>query len=72
VNGLEQEYAGRIVFQKLNADEPDGRAALKAYNAPGHPTVILFDEKGRLVWMRTGAMPKEVYLEGVKTVLSGP
>ncbi len=70
MNGLEQEYGNRIVFQKLNADEPDGRAALKAYKAAGHPTVIIIDADGNLVWMQTGALPKEVYVEGINSVLS--
>jgi len=71
VNGLEQKYGDRIAFQKLNADEPDGRAALKAYNAPGHPTVILIDANGKRVWMRTGALPEEVYVQGIEMLLAG-
>ncbi|HHB91513.1 MAG TPA: hypothetical protein ENK60_09425 [Anaerolineae bacterium] len=69
MNGLEQIYGDRVVFQRMNADEPDGRAALKAYKAPGHPTVVLIDAQGNVVWMRTGVLPESAYAEGIETLL---
>ena len=70
MNGLEQEYGDRIVFQKMNADEPDGRAALRAYKASGHPTVVIIDANGNKVWQQTGALSRDVYVEGIQSVLS--
>jgi len=69
VNGLEAEYGDRIIFQRLNIDEPDGRRAAKAYRLRGHPTVIIFDTEGKQVWSQLGAQPREIYVRAIESVL---
>ncbi len=60
VKELAEQYAGRVVFGKLNVDENPRIAS--EYGIMGIPTLILFKD-GRPVDMVVGAVPKRV-LEG--------
>lgn len=57
---LAEQYAGKVVFGKLNVDENPRTAS--EYGIMGIPTLILFKD-GRPVDMVVGAVPKRV-LEG--------
>jgi thioredoxin 1 len=60
VKELAEQYAGKVVFGKLNVDENPRTAS--EYGIMGIPTLILFKD-GRPVDMVVGAVPKRV-LEG--------
>jgi thioredoxin 1 len=60
VKELAEQYAGKVVFGKLNVDENPKTAS--EYGIMGIPTLILFKD-GRPVDMVVGAVPKRV-LEG--------
>jgi len=49
VNGLEQAYAGRIVFQRVDIDLPESRALKEKYNFRGQPYFVLLDVTGQVV-----------------------
>jgi thioredoxin 1 len=60
VKELAEQYAGKVVFGKLNVDENPRTAS--EYGIMGIPTLILFKD-GRPVDMVVGAVPRRV-LEG--------
>jgi hypothetical protein len=62
VNGLRDEFAGSVEFVILNAASGEGRQALEAYKLPGHPSYVLLNPSGELVWRAFGPQP-EVTLE---------
>ncbi len=56
VEELAEEYQGKIVFGKLNADE--NHETMKKFNIMSIPTLLIF-KSGELVDQSVGAMPKE-------------
>ncbi len=56
VNGLEDEYAKRIAFLQLDADN-DGRDAFASFNLRGHPSYVIIDSFGGVLWKSVGEQP---------------
>lgn len=54
VNGLEEEFGGRVAFQRMNVDEQDGRLAAQTYRVRGHPAIVILDAQGEVIWSRVG------------------
>jgi thioredoxin-like negative regulator of GroEL len=68
VDGLEQEYGGQIVVQRINAEQGDGPAIMREYRILGHPTLLIFDSQGQEVQRLMGpqsAQGLEVLLQDV-------
>jgi thioredoxin 1 len=57
VKELAKQYAGRVVFGKLNVDENPRTAS--AFGIMGIPTLLFF-KHGRVIDMVVGAVPKRV------------
>lgn len=70
VDGLETQYAGQIAFQRINANEGDGPAIMRAYQVQGHPTILIVDRQGREVKRFIGPQSSEQIAEGLQQVLS--
>lgn len=68
VNGLEIEYGERIVFQKLDANTPEGRLVMKAYHLRGHPAILLFDAGGGVVWTGLGVQRRETVVAAIEAM----
>ena len=54
VDGLESEYSDLIEFRQLNAFTGEGDQAFRAYNLPGHPSYILLNPAGEILWTGLG------------------
>ena len=46
VDGIEQKYAGQLAVKRVNAVEANGPEIMEAYNIPGHPVTLLFNQAG--------------------------
>ncbi len=57
VDGLAHDYAGRLQVVRLNFNDPNNGAAIRALGVRGHPTIVLIDR---------GGIPRETLL-GVQT-----
>lgn len=66
IEELAEEYAGKVVFIKLNVDE--NPVAASRYNITGIPTIMIF-KNGRPVDVLVGAYPKKVIENRIKRVL---
>jgi thiol:disulfide interchange protein len=59
VDGLEQQFTGQVVVQRINAKVGDGPEIMQAYRIPGHPVTMIIDaggnEKLRLIGPQTQA-----------------
>jgi hypothetical protein len=53
VNRLEEDYANRVKFVYLNAND-DGKSAFEAGNFRGHPAFILMTPDGKELWRQVG------------------
>ena len=54
VNGLEGKYSDQVTFMSLNAAFGEGKAALDAYRLPGHPSYLLLEPGGEVLWRSFG------------------
>lgn len=56
MDGLEAEYGDRVAFLRLDAAH-EGRAAFLAYELRGHPSYVILDTQGRVLWSLVGRHP---------------
>lgn len=70
VDGLETQYAGQIAFQRINANEGNGPAIMRAYRLQGHPTVLVIDRQGREANRFIGPQLAEQIAESLQQVLA--
>ena len=54
VDGLDSEYSDRIEFRSLDAFTDEGDQAFRAYNLPGHPSYIVLNPAGEVLWRGVG------------------
>jgi hypothetical protein len=60
VDGLEDEYHDHIEFQRLDANSQDGGDAFRAFGLRGHPSFVIIDPQGAVLWLSLGEQPREV------------
>ena len=56
VNGLETEFAGRLAFDRQDANAPEGPALLQAYSVRGHPAYVIVAVDGQMLWQASGQL----------------
>ena len=54
VNGLETEFEADVTFDRINASSERGQAAMRAYSLRGHPSYVLLDAGGKVLWQFAG------------------
>ena len=64
VNGLQKTYEGRLDVRQLNASLGEGRAAFAAYRLQGHPSYVILDPAGNVLWQALGPQSQQT-LSGV-------
>lgn len=59
VNGLEEEFAGQLAFERIDANTKEGAARMKVYGLRGHPSYAIVDPEGNLLWFLSGQTDAE-------------
>lgn len=59
VNGLEDIYGSEIDVRRLNANLPDGKTAFQYYSLQGHPSFVLLNPEGEVLWQGLGEQSSE-------------
>lgn len=59
VNGLKETFSEQIEFREMDANAPDGQQALQAYALPGHPSYVLLNPEGEVLWKGFGEQSRE-------------
>ena len=54
VNGLETEFEAEITFERIDASSEQGQAAMRDFALRGHPSYVLLNEQGEVVWQFSG------------------
>ena len=75
VNGLETTFGEQVDIRSLNAAFGDGRNAFLNYGLPGHPSYVILNPQGEVLWsafgpQSAGALESEVE-EAISKVSSG-
>jgi len=65
VDGIEQDYAGKLVVLRLNMQSAAGRALADSYQARLTPTFIFFDAGGQELWRAVGRIDPQKVKESI-------
>ena len=70
VNGLEEVYSSEIEFRRIDANSTEGRPAFQYFGLQGHPSYVLLNPKGEVLWQGLGAQSSEILQEKINIVLN--
>ena len=70
VDGLEVDYGERVLFVQLDAENA-GRDAFAAYGLRGHPSFVIIDTTGKVLWKSIGEQPRGQLEEAVRQAFGG-
>jgi hypothetical protein len=71
VNRLEEQFAGRVVFKRLNAlDGGLGEQAFHASELRGHPGYVLLAAGGAEAWRGVGTQREEDLTSALRAALA--
>ena len=66
VDGIEQEYEGRLLVIRLNIQEQVGRELAPVFGFEYTPTFIFFDAQGNELWRSVGSLDPEKLRQSLK------
>lgn len=69
VDGLESEYREIVEFRRINASTREGLEIFNAYSLLGHPSYLILDETGEILWQSVGEQPRETIEAALESVL---
>lgn len=72
VNGLEKNYGGDIDIRWLDANRPDGGAAFLYYQVVGHPSYVILDPDGQILWIGLGELSEAQLSQQIADILVRP
>ena len=70
VDGLEAEYIESVEFERINASTNEGLALFDAYGLFGHPSYLILDETGEILWQSVGEQTGEFIENSIKALLA--
>ena len=69
VDGLESEYQETVEFKQINASTNEGLEIFNAYSLFGHPSYMILDDTGKVLWQSVGEQPAEKIENALETAL---
>lgn len=70
MNGLENEFRGDLYVQQVNIDTSEGNRLQIMFEVSGTPTIILFNDEGKIVARFNGLVPENTLRQAIKQALS--
>jgi thioredoxin-like negative regulator of GroEL len=70
VNGLEQEYRGKLEVKHIDIDDSKNRSLVARYQATAIPLMLVFDDQGQVVATFRGLTPAAFLREAVDKALA--
>lgn len=71
VNGLKDEYIDQIEFRNMNASSGEGKQAFQAYRLLGHPSYVVLNESGEIIWKELGEKTSDQIKVQLELMLQG-
>lgn len=68
VDGIEEEFKGHLIIQRVNIQDPVGKLLAKKYGFLATPTFILFDGQGVEVWRSLGRIERAKVQQFMDTI----
>ena len=69
VDGLENKYQEPVEFVRINASTSEGLEIFNAYSLFGHPSYMILDDTGKILWQSVGELPAENIESALKAAL---
>ena len=69
VDGLENQYQDTVEFKRINASTSEGLEIFDAYSLFGHPSYLILDETGDVLWQSVGEQSAEFIESALETTL---
>ena len=69
VDGLETEYREVVEFEQINASTNQGLKIFNTYGLFSHPSYLILDETGEILWQSVGEQTGEFIENALQTVL---
>lgn len=69
VDRLELEFADQIIFDRLNAAEPDNEQKMADYAVRGHPSIIVLDGQGQVAYRFFGPQARETVRDAILALI---
>jgi hypothetical protein len=65
VNGLQEEYDGRVAFVQIDAQSADGETLFRQLGLLGHPSILIYSTDGEPVYRGYGIIEAELLRQEV-------
>jgi hypothetical protein len=72
VNGLEETYGDKLDMRWLDANSADGGAAFRYYQLFGHPSYVILNPEGLVLWNGLGELSESELGQQITAVLTEP
>ena len=69
VDGLENKYQETVEFVRINASTNEGLEIFNAYSMFGHPSFLILDEAGEVLWQSVGELSAKALENALDTFL---
>ena len=69
VDGLETEYLESVEFERINASTNEGLKIFNTYGLFGHPSYLILDETGEILWQSVGEQTGEFIENSLQAIL---
>lgn len=69
VDGLENKYQETVEFKQINASTSEGVEVFNSYALFGHPSYLILDDTGKILWKSVGELPAEHIEKVLKAAL---
>lgn len=69
VDGLETEYRESVEFIQINASTPEGLEIFNSYGLFGHPSYLILDDTGKVLWQSVGEQAVDVLESALNAAL---
>ncbi|MHC4718409.1 MAG: thioredoxin domain-containing protein [Planctomycetota bacterium] len=69
MDGLETEYSESVEFLQINASTPEGLEIFNSYSLFGHPSYLILDDTGKVLWQSVGEQPVENIEDALEIII---
>ncbi len=69
VDGLENKYQESVEFKQINASTDEGLEIFNSYSLFGHPSYLVLDETGKVLWQSVGEQPVNIIESALEMAL---
>ena len=67
--GVENEYQETVEFVRINASTSEGSEIFDAYSLFGHPSYLILDDTGKVLWQSVGEQSVDMLENALKAAL---